>query len=432
MYRLISGLYPICRSITGDGVRETLSRLAKELPLEIHEVPSGTQVFDWTVPDEWNIRDAYIKDGAGERILDFQRSNLHVVNYSTPVHERRPLAELLPHLHSLPAHPEWIPYRTSYYKKAWGFCLSHRQLQHLQEQEYEICIDSTLAPGFLTYGELLLPGEAEREVLLSAHVCHPSLANDNLSGIALLAYLAMQLSQMPHRYSYRFLFAPGTIGSITWLARNEDLLPRIAHGLVLSCVGDHGGPTFKRSRRGNAEIDLAVEHVLPLRYSEPDIRDFSPYGYDERQFCSPGFNLPVGLFERSAYGEFPQYHTSADDLDLVSPEALQSSYETIVTILDVLERNRVLVNTNPKCEPQLGKRGLYDAIGGDNERATLQLALLWVLNQSDGTMSLLDIARKAGLPFEMIARSASLLLEAGLLKGPGQTDVTQGTQEGIR
>lgn len=416
MYGLIAELYPICRSITGDGVRRTLRRLAAELPIDVHEIPSGTRVFDWTIPNEWNIRDAYIKDGSGNRVVDFQASNLHVVNYSVPIHTRLRLAELVPHLHSLPAHPDWVPYRTSYYKETWGFCLSHRQLEALGDDEYEVCIDASLAPGSLTYAELLLPGETEREVLLSAHVCHPSLANDNLSGIALLTYLAKGLAQFPHRYTYRFVFAPGTIGSIAWLARNEHLAGRIAHGLVVSCVGDPGGPTFKKSRRGDSTLDIAVEHVLRHLHADPDIRDFSPYGYDERQYCSPGFDLPVGLLERSAYGEFPQYHTSADNLDLVTPAALESSFETVVTVLDLLERDRTFMNTNPKCEPQLGKRGLYDAIGGDNERATLQLALLWVLNQSDGTHSLLDIARRSGLAFDLIARAADLLWDAELLR----------------
>jgi aminopeptidase-like protein len=416
LYRLIERLYPFCRSITGDGVRETLAVVAEGVPLQIHEVPTGTRVFDWSVPNEWNIRDAYVKDATGHRVVDFQVSNLHVVNYSVSVRRRMTLAELRPHLHSLPDRPDTVPYRTSYYNETWGFCLAHEQLERLPHGEYEVCIDSTLKAGALTYGEMVLPGRSEQEILLSAHVCHPSLANDNLSGIALLAWLAERLGVIDHYYTYRLIFAPGTIGSITWLARNEDRVHRIEHGLVLACLGDAGGPTYKRSRRGNAVVDRAVTHVLKHRFPAPSIRDFSPYGYDERQYCSPGFNLPVGLLERSAYGEFPEYHTSADDLEFVTPDALAESLDMVLTILDVLERDKCYENLNPKCEPQLGKRGLYDALGGENDRASLQLGMLWVLNQSDGTRSLLDIAERSDLPFEQIATCARLLVDGGLLR----------------
>ncbi len=419
MYQLACELYPICRSITGDGVRTTLARVKQLVPLTVHEVPSGTDVFDWTVPEEWNIRDAYIKNKAGERIVDFNRSNLHVVGYSVPVHEVMALKELKRHIITLPEQPDLIPYRTSYYTKTWAFCLSQRQMDTLLDDDYEVCIDSELKPGHLTYGEYLVEGKTSDEVLISTHICHPSLANDNLSGIALAAFLARHLAAIGTRYSYRFLFIPGTIGSITWLSRNEGLLKRIKHGLVLSCVGDGGGPTYKRSRRGDADIDRAVEHVLRHCGKTPVIEDFSPYGYDERQYCSPAFDLPAGLFERSQYGKFPEYHNSADDLDFISAEHLEESYRMILDVLQVLENDARYTNTNPKCEPQLGKRGLYSAIGGDKDAARKQLAMLWVLNQSDGTHSLLDIACRAGMPFSAIYETARLLEGSGLLARAG-------------
>lgn len=415
MYRLCAELFPICRSITGNGVRETLALLRRHVPLTIHEVPTGTRVFDWVVPKEWNIDDAYVKNARGERVIDFNESNLHVINYSVPVRKKMRLEELKSHLITLPDAPEWIPYRTAYYKETWGFCLSHNRLMSLEDGEYEVVIDSSLENGHLTYGEYVLKGRSSDEVLLSAHICHPSLANDNLSGISLLVFLAKALGQTEHHYTYRFIFAPGTIGSITWLARNEHLIDRIRHGLIVSCVGDGGGPTYKRSRRGDAEIDRVVTHVLTECAPNANIEDFSPYGYDERQYCSPGFNLPVGLFERSKYGSFPEYHTSGDNLEFIKPKYLQESFAMVNQVLGTLDNNKIYINENPKCEPQLGRRGLYDAIGGDKDSAQKQLALLWVLNQSDGERSLLDIAERADMPFQKILECAHLLEQAGLI-----------------
>ena len=418
MYALATELYPICRSITGAGIRETLSRLKKHIPLTIHEVPTGTQVFDWTVPREWNIRDAYVKNSAGERVIDFRKHNLHVVNYSVPVRRKMSLEELRPHLHSLPDRPDWIPYRTSYYKENWGFCLPHRQLEQLPEGEYEVCIDSTLEPGNLNYGELLIKGQTADEILISCHACHPSLCNDNLSGVSVATFLAKHLNGVPLRYSYRFLFIPGTIGSITWLARNEDHVNAIQHGLVLTCIGDKGNFTYKKSRRADAEIDRAMAHVLKHSGRGFQIVDFSPYGYDERQYCSPGFNLAVGCLMRTPHSQFPEYHTSADNLDLVQPENLAGSLATCLSLFHVLENNRTYVNLNPKCEPQLGKRGLYAAMGGTNIRE-LELAMLWVLNMSDGGASLLDIAERSQIEFSLIARAAEALHTHGLLREAG-------------
>jgi aminopeptidase-like protein len=415
MYRLIAELFPICRSITGNGVRETLQILKNHIPLSIHNVPTGTQVFDWTVPREWNITDAYVKNSRGERVIDFRRSNLHVMNYSVPIKRRMSLAELRPHLFTLPDYPDWVPYRTSYYNENWGFCLSHNQLMQLRDEEYEVCIDSSLKSGFLTYGQCVLPGDSSAEVLISCHVCHPSLANDNLSGITLALFLAKHLSSVRRRYSYRFLFIPGTIGSITWLSQHEAHTSRIKHGLVLASVGAGNKFTYKKSRRGNAEIDQAVLNVFRHSRSSYDILDFSPYGYDERQFCSPGFNLPVGCLMRTPNGCFPQYHSSADNLDFVQPSLLAESFAVALAIVSLLEDNEIYANQNPKCEPQLGKRGLYRVMGGV-EGGVDELALLWVLNLSDGTHSLLDIAARSGCAFDTIKHAADTLLEHHLLK----------------
>jgi aminopeptidase-like protein len=415
MYGFISELYPICRSITGDGFRETLRRVREHISLKIHEVPTGTKVFDWTVPREWNIRDAWVKNEKGERVIDFRKSSLHVVNYSVPVRRKVPLSELREHLHTLPDRPDWIPYRTSYYKENWGFCLAHSQLQKLEDGEYEVCIDSRLEEGSLTYGEYYIPGKRTDEMLLSCHACHPSLCNDNLSGVALVTHLAKLLSGVSLDYSYRFLFIPGTIGSITWLAHNEDTVPRIRHGLVVACVGDPGKFHYKRSRCSDAEIDRAAVHTLRHCGEGFEVLDFSPYGYDERQYCSPGFNLAVGSLTRTPHGRFPQYHTSADDLDFVRPEALAGSLAVYLSVFRILENNARYINLNPKCEPQLGKRGLYRAIGGLADAGRLELAMLWVLNLSDCNHALLDIAERAALPFELVLQAARTLVEHGLL-----------------
>ena len=414
MHAFASELYPLCRSLTGDGVRGTLREIEKRIRLTTHEVPSGTPVLDWTVPDEWNIRDAYIATADGRRVVDFRASNLHVVGYSEPVRAEMTLAELRPHLHTLPEQPDLIPYRTSYYKKTWGFCLPQRRLDELDEDErYEVVIDSSLAAGSLTYGEYLLRGESEEEVLLVTHVCHPSLANDNLSGIALLTELATALADQPRRLSYRFLFIPATIGSIAWLARNENDLSRIVAGLVVACVGDPAPITYKRSRRGHSLVDRAGAHVA-MHQDRGRVIDFKPWGWDERQFNSPGFDLPIGCLTRSLEGEFAEYHSSADNLDFIRPEHLESSLHAALGIVEILERDRVYLNLSPKGEPQLGKRGLYRGVGGSGPSVE-QLALLWVLNQSDGTHSLLDIAEQSELPFAEIHRAAEALVEADLL-----------------
>jgi len=416
MHRLISALYPICRSITGNGLRHSLHILQRYVPVKLHEIPSGTDVFDWTVPKEWNIRDAYIKDSQENRVVDFGRSNLHVVNYSVPVKARLSLSELKEHLFTLPDHPGWIPYRTSYYKETWGFCLSHTQLQQLQEGTYEVCIDSTLENGHMTYGDVFVAGKRADEILISCHICHPSLCNDNLSGVAVAAFLARTLQEMDLNYSYRFLFIPGTIGSIAWLCLNEEQVSRVKHGLVLAGVGDAGNLTYKRSRRGTAEIDRAVAHVLKHSACEFDTVDFSPYGYDERQYCSPGFNLPVGCLMRTPFGRYAEYHSSADNLDFVLPTSLADSFAKCLSVIFTLENNLTYRNQNPKCEPRLGKRGLYRSSGGSRLSETSELPMLWVLNLSDGNHSLLEIAERADLPFEAVKAAADLLQEHSLLR----------------
>jgi aminopeptidase-like protein len=415
LYDFVAELYPLCRSITGEGVRETLRLVQKRIPLDIHEVASGTQVFDWTVPLEWNIRDAYVKNRAGERVIDFQVSNLHVVNYSQPIRKLMKLEELKPHLHTLHEHPDWVPYRTSYYKADWGFCLSQKQLSQMVDEEYEVCIDSSLTQGTLTYGECYLPGASTDEVLISCHVCHPSLCNDNLSGIVVATFLALNLAEQDRRYSYRLLFIPGTIGSITWLATHEQVIPRIKHGFVLTGIGDAGPLTYKRSRRGDAEIDHVMAQVLKQAGEPYKLIDFFPYGYDERQYCSPGFNLPVGCLMRTPHGEYPEYHTSADSLDFIKPQSLVGSLRHCLAVINVLEHNHRYMNQNPKCEPQLGKRGLYRAVAGHQATQSRELVLLWVLNLSDGMHSLLDIAERANVPFAEVQSAAAALVESGLL-----------------
>lgn len=416
MYELMRNLYPICRSITGAGTVETLKRLQQIIPLRIFNIPTGTKVFDWEIPREWNIRGAWVRNSRGETIIDFKNSNLHVVNYSAPVKAKVSREELRKHVHTLPEHPDWIPYRTSYYHEDWGFCMSHNQLKSLEDDTYEVWIDSSLEPGHLSYGELVLRGTSPEEVLISTHICHPSLCNDNLSGISVATHLALHLQNQKRRYTYRFLFIPGTIGAITWLSINEMQVSRIKHGLIATLLGLHGAFTYKKSRIGNAEIDQVAEYVLARDSRENKIRNFEPYGYDERQFCSPGFNLPVGCLTRTPYGEYPEYHTSADNLDLVDPATLAGSLHTFTRILDLLEQNKRYVNLRPKCEPQLGKYGLYSKLGGENNVKEYQLALLWVLNLSDGKHSLLDIAQSSSLDFGTLAGAAAKLHKAGLLR----------------
>ncbi len=421
-FRHVTSLFPLFRSITGPGLRQTLRYVAEHTGAQVREVPSGTRVLDWEVPLEWTVRGATISRLSGEVVVDLADSNLHLLHYSRPVDARVSRRELDAHLHSLPEQPDLIPYRTGYYADSWGFCVTQRQRDALTDESYHVRIDADLLPGSLSYGELLLPGQVADEVLLSVHCCHPSLANDNLSSIAVAIELARRLSERPRRHhSFRFVFVPGTIGAIAWLQDNPDAAQRVRHGLVLSCLGDAGPHTYKQSRRGNAPIDRYVEHVLRAEGGVARIRPFIPYGYDERQYCSPGFNLPVGCLMRSPNGTFPEYHTSADNLDFVHPDALAGSIRLIEEIVEVIEEDRVPVSTAPYGEPQLGRRGLYAAIGGQFDKAGParrfdQMALLWVLNQADGGNSLLDIAERSGKPFGEVAAATAALEAAGLLE----------------
>ena len=415
MYSLIRDLFPIHRSTTGLGVRASLEKIADVIDLSITELSTGTKAFDWEIPMEWNIRDAYIANTKGERVVDYRASNLHIVGYSAPIDRTMTFEELKPHLHTLPDLPDWIPYRTSIYDRDWGFCLTHNDFLAMKDEQYNVFIDSDLAPGSLTYAECIIPGSKDEEVLLFSHTCHPSLCNDNLSGIALSTYLAKMLLECNPSFTYRFLFAPTTIGSIAWLAQNEDRLANIRHGLVLSVIGDSGHLTYKRTRNGCNEIDRAVEHVLSTTVGTFAVQDFSPWGYDERQFCSPGLNLPVGRLTRTPHGGYPEYHTSADDLSIVQPEFLLDSFVAVWRIFEVLEGNTIYVNQVGKGEPQLGRRGLYRKLGGYSNIEQQQLAMLWVLNQSDGQNSLLDIAELAELPFAVIQNAANDLVNADIL-----------------
>jgi aminopeptidase-like protein len=417
MIELIAELYPICRSITGDGLRRSLEILSRHLPLQMHEVPSGTPILDWTVPKEWNVRGAYIATVDGRRIVDFADSNLHILQYSRPIDRIVSIEDLQEHLHSLPDTPDWIPYRTAYFADTWGFCLTQGQRDSLSDPHYRVVIDATLADGHLTYGELLLQGTSTEEVLFSCHSCHPSLANDNLSGMAVATMLARFLMGTQHRLTYRFLFIPGMLGSLTWLARNEEVIPRIRHGLVLSCLGDAGAVTYKKSRRGNAAIDRYVEHVLKHGGASHRVVPFSPYGYDERQYCSPGFDMPVGCLMRSPNGTFPEYHTSADNLDFIKPESLVDSLETLKRVIEIVEGDVTYRSLNPKGEPQLGRRGLYKPISGQKDaNEDGQMALLWTLNLADGRHSLFEMAERSGLPFSAIKAAADMLREKELLE----------------
>jgi aminopeptidase-like protein len=416
MLALVRRLYPICRSITGDGVRETLRIVGEQVPLALREVPSGTQVFDWTVPPEWNVSDAWIADASGRRVVDFRASNLHVVSYSTPVRARMSLDALRPHLFTLPEQPDWIPYRTSYYRESWGFCLSQRQLDALTPGEYEVCIESRLSPGHLSFGECVLPGERRDEILCTTHVCHPSLANDNLSGIAVaVAAIRALAARQRRRLSYRFLFIPGTIGSLTWLALQQGKLPPIRAGLSLVCLGDDRPLTYKRTLAGDAEIDRAAAQLFLERGAGDQQIDFFPFGYDERQFNAPGFRLPFGSLMRGRHGQFPEYHTSADRPELLRAARLEDSLRAVLALCERIEGNARYRNLAPYGEPQLGKRGIYRAMGGESHLADLSLAMLWLLSLSDGGADLLAIAERSKLPFAVLRRAADLLVEHQLL-----------------
>ena len=410
--------YPLCRSITGDGVRHTLDLIARALPegvaLQRTSVPSGTDVFDWSIGDEWNVREAWVRGPDGRTVADLADHTLHLVGYSTPVRGRFPLEELERHLHSLPDRPDWIPYRTSYYHRDWGFCLRHRDLESLGPGDYDVLVDSTLAPGELVYGEVVLPGSTDAEIVVSSHVCHPSLVNDNLTGVAVATEVIRRVAGWSaRRHTYRFLFAPGTIGSLAWLSRNGCRLPSIRHGLVITGLGGGGPLVYKQTLHADRPVDEAAAHVVRARGGE--VRGYSPYGYDERQFNAVGFGLPFGRLTRTPHGEYPEYHTSADDLAFVGDAELEDSLEAIVEVLDVLEGDRTFRNLSPYGEPQLGKRDLYPTTGGRSATDEV-MAMLWTLALSDGETSLLRVAQRSGTPFPAVRHAAVRLEGARLLE----------------
>ncbi|HEX9800652.1 MAG TPA: DUF4910 domain-containing protein [Thermoanaerobaculia bacterium] len=416
LHALAARLYRIPRSIAGPGVRETLAILGEHAPIAIGEIASGTSVLDWVAPREWILRGATLTAPDGRVVADSAVHNLHVLNFSAGFRGAVPLAELRPHLHSLPERPDRIPYRTSYYREDWGFCLPHRVVASLPEGDYEVAIDAEHVAGALRYGEVVLAGESSDEVLLSTHCCHPQLVNDNLSGLVVMTALAAELAaRTSRRYSYRFLFAPGTIGAIAWLATHEAEAQRIRHGLVAAGLGDGGAFHYKRSRRGDAPIDFAVPRALRALGEEPVVEPFVPFGYDERQYNSPGYALPVGALTRTPWGRYPEYHTDADDLDFVRPEHLERSLAACRAVVDELERREVYVNLAPKGEPMLGRRGLYRSLGGGDDGRERELALLWVLNLSDGETDLATVAERAGLPIARVREAAAALVDAGLL-----------------
>jgi len=421
MVSLLGKLYPICRSITGNGLRDTLKIISDIIPLKISEIPTGTDVFDWKIPQEWNIQDAYIKNKKGEKIVDFQKSNLHILNYSRPINKIINYDELKSHIFTDKNNPKNIPYRTSYYNKNWGFCMSQEQFRNLPKEDYEVVINSTLDDGSLTYGEYFIKGQKEDEILISTYVCHPSLCNDNLSGVILSVYLANVLKKISNKYSIRFLFAPETIGAIAWLKNNEKNLDKIKGGLVATCVGDSGKISYKKTRIGNTEIDRIVKYVLDNSTNEFKINEFSPIGSDERQFCSPGFNLPIGSLTRSPPGskKFKEYHSSSDNLSFIKKESLKDSFEKYLEIITVFEENGKFENLNPKCEPFLSKRSLYREIGGqnnDNHDRIMEFARKWVLSLSDGETSVLEIANKSKIAFKDIKNAVNSLVNVNLLK----------------
>jgi aminopeptidase-like protein len=417
MHGWAKDLFPICRSLTGDGVRETLAYLGRLVPnLTVHEVPSGTQAFDWTVPDEWNIRGAYIEDEHGNRIVDFARNNLHVVGYSTPVDEWMTLAELQPHLHSLPEQPGAIPYVTSYYVRRWGFCLPHAQRESLPDGRYHVVIDSTLAPGSLTYGEVILPGAEKKEVLLSTYICHPSMANNELSGPVVTSALARWIASMPERrFTYRIVFVPETIGAIVYISRHlEELRKNVVAGYVVTCVGDDRAYSLLRSRAANSIADRAAKLVLDRHAPDHVEYSYLDRGSDERQYCSPGVDLPVASIMRTRYNSYPEYHTSLDDLTLVTPTGLEGGFVALSKTIRLIEHNHVYQTTTP-CEPQLGKRGLYPTLSTRGAGYAVR-AMTNVLAYSDGTRDLVNLASFIGISADEAIETADKLVSAGLLR----------------
>jgi aminopeptidase-like protein len=414
-------LWPICRSLTGNGNRETLKILAEIIDLEIREVPSGTVCFDWTVPPEWNVREAWVKNSKGQKVIDFALNNLHLLGYSEPFAGKIFFNQLKEHLYTLPEQPDLIPYLTSYYKRRWGFCLSHHDFEKLdQNEEYEVFIDSSLDErGSMTVADTVIKGQTEDEILFSTYFCHPSLANNELSGPLVSAMIYERLKNISNlKYTYRFLFIPETIGSICYLSqKGEHLKKHLKAGFVITCIGDDGPFTYKKSRIGDALPDRIVELLLEQTETTYNIVDFFPDGgSDERQYCSPGFNLPVGSLMRTMYGKYPDYHTSGDNKDFISFAAMEASVNKYLDIVNMIEYNDYYINTMPFCEPQLGKRGLYPTLGSQKTTQDFVSAMMWILNLSDGKHDLIDISRQSKIPFKALIPVVNMLIDNGILK----------------
>lgn len=413
-------LWPINRSLTGDGNRETLKILSEIINLNISEIPSGTNCFDWTVPPEWNIKDAWIKNSSGKKIVDFSKNNLHILGYSEPFKGNLKYKELKSHIYTIPEQPEVVPYLTSYYQRRWGFCISHKQFLTFDENdEFEVFIDSDLNDnGFMTTGEAIIEGKTKKEVLLSTYICHPSLANNELSGPLVTAFIYKKLKDRKDlKYTYRFLFAPETIGSIFNLSIYGDYWKQnLIAGYVVNCIGDKGNFTYKKSRRGNTLTDRVTEMILKQTEKEFKIVDFFPNGSDERQYCSPGFNLPVGSLMRTMYGQYPEYHTSADNKSFISFEKMENSVNKYLEIIDAIEKNDKYINTLPYCEPQLGKRGLYPTLGSQKGNSDYVKAMMWILNLSDGENDLLAISERSNIPVKDLYPVIEKLIQNGILE----------------
>ncbi|MEM1056910.1 MAG: DUF4910 domain-containing protein [Bacteroidota bacterium] len=417
----VETILPFRRSITGEGLRQTLDAISERIPLQVHEVFSGTPLLDWQAPQEWTVYEAHLTLPDGRRIADWEKHALHLVQYSGPREETMTLRDLRPHLHTLPEHPDWIPYRTAYWTDDWGFCIRHRTLETLEREygedaEIEVLIDSRLSDGSLSFGECILPGKTDREILLTAHACHPALANDNASAMAVATFAAEALltSDSLH-HTIRILFAPGTIGALAWLAANPGCGAGVVGGLVLANLGDSGPLVYKQTRRASLQEPTITDRAVRSLFPGIDTRPFEPFGYDERQFNSPGFNLPIGRLTRTPHGEYPEYHTSADDLSLLSPEAMEESLHAVLEIVHAMDRNARYTSTQPLGEPMLGRRGLYEPVGGKPLAPEAQRAMLWNLNLADGQHDLFEIADRSGLPFDAIRGAADRLLDAQLL-----------------
>lgn len=416
IYTFAQRLWPINRSLTGNGVRETLNIIKELLPtLQIQEVPSGIQVFDWMVPNEWNVREAWIEGPDGQRVVDFSKHNLHLVGYSIPINSTMSLEELQHHLYSLPDQPDAIPYVTSYYERRWGFCMRHRDRTRLKQGKYHVHIDSTLEPGFLTYGELVLRGEIEKEIFLSTYICHPSMGNNELSGPCVTAFLVKWLGSLTNRrYTYRIVFIPETLGSIIYLSRNiERLKQQVVAGFNITCIGDDRCYSYLPSRAGDTLSDRVAMHVL--KYIAPDFKRYSylDRGSDERQYCAPGIDLPIATIMRSKYAEYPEYHTSLDDLTFITQSGLEGGFIALRKAIEIIEHN-CIPRTTTLCEPHLGKRGLYPTLStkasGEEVRVMMDL-----IAYCDGSNSLLDIAEIIGVAMIELIPVYQKLLEHGVL-----------------